>query len=223
MAFEDATRIDICGFAIKVKYICYGWMRMAFKFNDLSINFTADTTLSSPIADLVHAILDLENYKDPNEETQVVFEDSLEKLIFDFSWDSNYEDIYMKVTREYDETVDENHVILPAYKEEWHFVMNFSYLKIEVLVLCVDLLRTYGLLGVNSNMGIDSFPIDGMLRLCHNHIHITQKCDSKYSDFYEDIKLLKKLVCMIDESDDLCTRKIQKLVNRSAPGRNTSL
>lgn len=211
MAFADATRIGICDFGIKVKYICCGWMRMIFKFNDLTIDFTVDTTISSPLADLVHATLDLENYKDPNEETQVIFEDSLEKLTFDFSWDSNYEDVHLKVTREYEETVDENHAIHPAHKEEWHFIMDFTCLKIEVLVLCVDLLKTYGLLGVNSNMGIDSFPVDGMLRLCRDHIHITKKGDSEYSDFYEDIKLLKKLVSMMDESDDWCKRKFPKL------------
>ena len=208
---ENAARIGICDFGIKVKYICYGWMRMIFKFNDLSVDFTADTSLSSPLADLVHATLDLENYKDSNDETQVVFEDSLEKLTFDFAWDSNYEDLHLKVTREYEETVDENHVIHPAYKEGWNFILNFYCLKIEVLVLCVDILKKYGLLGVNSNMGRDSFPVDGMLRLCRDHIHLTPKEDSEYSDFYEDLKLLKKLVSMIDESDDWCRREFRKL------------
>ena len=210
MDIEDATVIAISEFNIKVKYICYGWMRMVFKFNDLSIDFTADTTVSSPISDLVHVTLDLEDYKDPNNDALVVLEDSLEKLTFDFSWASNYEDVRLKVTREYEETIDENHNIHPAYKEEWDFIMNFGCWKVVVLVLCLDLLKKYGLLGVNSNMGRDSFPIDGMLRLCYNHIHITQNEDSKYSDFYEDIKLLKKLVSRIDESDDWFRRELLK-------------
>ena len=178
-----------------------------FKFNDFSIDFTADTSSSSPIAELVHATLDLENYKDSDNETQVVFEDSLEKLTFNFLWHGNYDDIHLRVTREYEETIDENDEIHPASEEEWNFIINFGCLKVEVLFLCVELLRKYGLLGVNSNMGRDSFPIDGMLRLCHNHIHLTSKEDSKYSDFYDDINLLKKLVSVVDESDDLCRRK----------------
>lgn len=208
---KNVVRIPIGKFDIKAKCICQGWMRMIFKFNDISIDFNADTTFSSPLAELVHAILDLEDYKDSDNETQVVFEDSLEKLTFDFCWDSDYEDVRLKVTREYGETVDDNHVIHPASQAEWDFIINFGCLKIEVLVLCVDLLKTYGLLGVNSYMGRDSFPLDGMLRLCHKHINIIEKGDSKHSDFYEDIKLLKKLVSMIDESDDWCRRKYQKL------------
>lgn len=211
MVSKNVVRIPIGKFDIKVKYICHGWMRMIFKFNDISIDLTADTTFSSPLAELVHAILDLEDYQDPDNETQVVFEDSLEKLTFDFCWDSNYEDVRLKVTREYEETVDENHCIHPAYKEEWNFIMSFGCVKVVVLVLCIDLLKRYGLLGVNSNLGRDSFPIDGMLRLCHNHINIAQNEDSKYSNFYEDIKLLKKLVSIIDESDDWCRRELLKL------------
>lgn len=211
MDIEDATVIAISEFNIKVKCICYGWMRIIFKFNDLIIDFTADTTLSSPLAELVHATLDLEDYKDSDYEMQAVLEDSLEKLIFLLSWDSN-KDVLLKVIREYEETIDENHNIHPAYKEEWDFIMNFACWKVVVLVLCLDLLKKYGLLGVNSNMGRDSFPIDGMLRLCYNHIHITQNEDSKYSDFYEDIKLLKKLVSRIDESDDLFMGELLKFI-----------
>ena len=209
---NTAIRIETCKFDIKVKYIRYGWMRMNFKFNDFIIDFTADTSFNSPLADLVSAVLDLENYKDANNEVQVVFEDSLEKLYIDLSWASNNEDVNLQVTREYEETIDENNDIHPASKEQWNYIMAFGCLKVEVLYLCATLLRTYGLLGVNSNMGRDSFPIDGFLRLCQNQIHITEKGGSKYSDFYEDIKLLKKIISRMDETDDWCRREFPKIV-----------
>ena len=47
---KNVVRIPIGKFDIKVKYICQGWMRMIFKFNDISIDFNADTTFSSPLA-----------------------------------------------------------------------------------------------------------------------------------------------------------------------------
>ena len=169
-------------FAINVRRLSYGWETIQLVFDDTTVEFLASYLGCEPLSNLIENIKQLLYI--PHYSTTWTSEPAYMKI--DFSVDEKREVLEVLIETDFQLPDDE---VTPF---RYQFEVRFDVFKAEVIRAGLDVLRTYGVVGIDQSWsdGPNVFPIATLLRLMGMDATYHEESGSYRTDFGKELEML---------------------------------